>query len=65
MVKPGVHWDSIHLHTHKVLVDGFIKLGIFTGDAQEILQSGVTAGFYPHGLGGHPLSRLMISKMDG
>ena len=51
MVKPGVHWDSIHLHAHKVLVDGFIKLGIFKGDPEQILQTGVTAGFFPHGLG--------------
>jgi Xaa-Pro dipeptidase len=51
MVKPGVHWDVLHLHAHKVLVDGFLKLGIFTGDAEDILQTGVTLAFFPHGLG--------------
>ena len=64
LVKPGAHWDAIHLHGHKVLVDGFINLGIFratdTDDqslhdrsalAEAILQTGVTAAFFPHGLG--------------
>lgn len=51
MVRPGAHWDELHLHAHKVLVDGFLKLGIFTGDPEAILQSGVTCSFFPHGLG--------------
>lgn len=51
MVKPGSHWDTIHLQAHKVLIDGFLQLGIFKGDAGTILQSGITAAFFPHGLG--------------
>lgn len=51
MVKPGIHWDTLHLHAHKVLVDGFISFGIFKGSAEELLQSGLTAAFFPHGLG--------------
>lgn len=51
MVRPGEHWDVIHLHAHKVLIDSFLSLGIFTGDAETILQSGLTAAFFPHGLG--------------
>ncbi|ORX37716.1 metallopeptidase family M24-domain-containing protein [Kockovaella imperatae] len=51
LVKPGAHWDTIHLHGHKVLIDGFIQLGIFTGSPEAILASGVTAAFFPHGLG--------------
>jgi len=51
MVKPGVHWDVLHLHAHKVLIDGFLKLGIFKGDPEAILQTGVTLSFFPHGLG--------------
>jgi Xaa-Pro dipeptidase len=34
-----------------VLINGFIALGIFHGEPKCILQSGVTAGFFPHGLG--------------
>ncbi|KAE8542458.1 hypothetical protein D1P53_001237 [Cryptococcus gattii VGV] len=51
LVKPGLHWDTIHLHAHKVLIDGLLSLGIFTGSPEDILQSGITAAFLPHGLG--------------
>lgn len=51
MVRPGIHWDMIHLHGHKVLIDGFLSLGIFSGDPDTILRSGVSAAFFPHGLG--------------
>lgn len=51
MVRPGIHWDLLHLHAHKVLIEGFISFGIFTGSPEEILQSGLTHAFFPHGLG--------------
>ena len=64
LVKPGAHWDAIHLHGHKVLIDGFIDLGIFRSNpriegapqdkvalAEAVLQTGITAAFFPHGLG--------------
>jgi Xaa-Pro dipeptidase len=51
MVKPGIHWDTLHLHAHKVLIDGFLSIGIFKGSPEAILHSGITAAFYPHGLG--------------
>jgi Xaa-Pro dipeptidase len=50
-VKPGIHWDTLHLHAHRVLIEGFLSLGIFTGTPEAILQSGITAAFFPHGLG--------------
>ena len=51
MVKPGIHWDTLHLHAHKVLIHCFIRLGIFVGTPDEVLQSGISAAFFPHGLG--------------
>jgi len=51
MVRVGAHWDELHLHAHKVLIDGFIKMGIFKGTHEEMLQSGLSAAFFPHGLG--------------
>ncbi|WVN86832.1 uncharacterized protein L203_102005 [Cryptococcus depauperatus CBS 7841] len=51
LVKPGIHWDTIHLHAHKVLISGLLSLGIVTGTPEEILRSGITAAFFPHGLG--------------
>lgn len=44
MVRPGVHWDEIHLHSHRVLVDGLKKLGVVKGDPDGILQSCVGSG---------------------
>lgn len=61
MVRPGVHWDMIHLMAHRVLVRGFQRLGIFKNansagsgswnSEEAILASGVSAAFFPHGLG--------------
>ena len=51
MLRPGIHWDTVHLHGHRVLVDGFLALGILKGDVGALLESGITAAFFPHGLG--------------
>jgi len=41
----------LHLKSHEILVEEFIKLGIFKGDFKTVLESGISAAFYPHGLG--------------
>ncbi|KAK9478201.1 peptidase M24, structural domain-containing protein [Lipomyces japonicus] len=52
LVKPGAVWDDLHLLAHKILIRGFLKLGIFKGGSEdEILESRVSAAFLPHGLG--------------
>lgn len=51
MVAVGAHWDTLHLRAHEILIDEFLKLGILKGDAETILQTGVSAAFMPHGLG--------------
>ena len=53
MIKPGLHWDAVQLLCHRTLVRGFKKLGIFRGDVDEavLLASGVSAAFFPHGVG--------------
>ena len=60
-LKPGVHWKTIQLTCHRVLVEGFQKLGIFKSpsspnsgswnSAEAILASGESAAFFPHGVG--------------
>ena len=60
-LKPGIHWDVVQLLCHRTLVRGFQRLGIFktpsapgsgSWNAEEaILASGVSAAFFPHGLG--------------
>ncbi|KAJ7774667.1 prolidase, partial [Mycena maculata] len=61
ILKPGLHWDAAHLLSHRVLVRGFQRLGIFKSPSspnsgswaseEAILASGQSAAFYPHGLG--------------
>ncbi|KAJ6547525.1 metallopeptidase family M24-domain-containing protein [Mycena capillaripes] len=61
ILKPGLHWDAAHLLSHRVLVRGFQKLGIFKSPSspnsgswaseEAILASGTSTAFYPHGLG--------------
>lgn len=61
ILKPGLHWDAAHLLSHRVLVRGLQRLGIFKSPTspnsgswaseEAILASGQSAAFYPHGLG--------------
>lgn len=52
ITKAGTHWDDIHLHAHKVLIETFLKIGIFKdADMDSLLKSGLSCAFYPHGLG--------------
>ena len=60
-LKPGLHWDAIQLLCHRTLVRGFQRLGVFKTPAspasgpwnaeEAILASGVSAAFFPHGVG--------------
>ncbi|KAF4511641.1 hypothetical protein G6O67_003420 [Ophiocordyceps sinensis] len=51
MIKAGVLWDDVHLHAHRIAIDGLLSLGILKGDANEILEARTSAAFFPHGLG--------------
>lgn len=48
-----MHWDAVQLLCHRTLVRGFKRLGIFKDGADEaaLLASGVSAAFFPHGVG--------------
>ncbi|KAI0031103.1 Creatinase/aminopeptidase [Vararia minispora EC-137] len=60
-LKPDLHWDTVQLLCHRTLVRGFQKLGLFKtpespgsgswNSEEAILASGVSAAFFPHGLG--------------
>lgn len=52
-VRPGALWDDLHLSAHKVLIEGFLKLGIFKSEfsVQELFEAKASARFFPHGLG--------------
>ncbi|EGO22853.1 hypothetical protein SERLADRAFT_349935, partial [Serpula lacrymans var. lacrymans S7.9] len=61
ILRAGLHWDAVQLLCHRTLVKGFQRLGIFktpnstnsgSWNAEEaILASGVSAAFFPHGVG--------------
>ncbi|KAH8113083.1 prolidase [Phellopilus nigrolimitatus] len=61
IIKPGLHWDAVQLVCHRTLIKGFQKLGIFLSpnspgsgswnSEEAILASGVSAAFFPHGVG--------------
>lgn len=51
ILRPGLHWDDVHYKCHVTLVKEFIRLGIFVGSENEILDSQISAAFFPHGLG--------------
>ncbi|CAK7199164.1 hypothetical protein SEUCBS139899_001836 [Sporothrix eucalyptigena] len=51
LLKAGVVWDDVHVHAHKVAIDGLLALGILKGDKDEILRDRTSVAFFPHGLG--------------
>ncbi len=51
MMKPGVLYRDIHIHSNRILLDGLKNLGLVSGDVEEMLQLGIGGLFMPHGLG--------------
>jgi Xaa-Pro dipeptidase len=53
-LKPGVQMWDLHQRCHRLLIEGFLKLGILRGGSvDEIRKAGTSKGFLPHGLGHH------------
>lgn len=50
-VQAGVDFRELHLETHRLLAGVLCDAGLATGDADTLIESGVTAAFLPHGLG--------------
>ncbi|KAI3404546.2 pepP [Candida oxycetoniae] len=53
LMKPGANWEDLHFKAHRVLIEGFLELGIFKKEynVEEIFNAKVSAMFFPHGLG--------------
>ena len=49
--KPGVKWTDMAILSAKVMAEHLVKAGLLIGDVDEIVEKGVMAVFYPHGLG--------------
>src|SRR6266498_1546848 len=48
-VRPGAAFHEVHDATVRVVVDGLFKLGILSGDREEVLRTRAYQKFYPHG----------------
>lgn len=45
---------DLHVRCHRMVVEGLLKLGVLRdGSVDEILETGTSMAFYPHGLGHH------------
>jgi len=62
-VFPGVANRDLHLISAKTIVEGLSKLGLMKGNADEAVQKGAHALFFPHGLG-HMMG-LDVHDMEG
>jgi Xaa-Pro aminopeptidase len=48
---PGVYYRDVHLLASKIIAERLVELGLLKGNADELVQLGVHALFFPHGLG--------------
>ncbi|MGI9271012.1 MAG: Xaa-Pro dipeptidase [Woeseiaceae bacterium] len=50
-VRAGVNYADLHLDTHRLLAEVLVEAKLAIGDADTLIETGVTAAFLPHGLG--------------
>lgn len=51
LVRPGTRYRDVHLAACRVLTQGLVDEGVFTGSVDGLLERGVQALFFPHGVG--------------
>jgi Xaa-Pro dipeptidase len=50
-VKAGIDYAKLHIENHRLLAAVLVDAGLATGSAEALIETGVTAAFFPHGLG--------------
>ena len=50
-IRAGVDYRDLHIATHRLIGALLVDAGLATGEPDSLLEQGVTAAFYPHGLG--------------
>ncbi|MEJ2109750.1 MAG: aminopeptidase P family protein [Acidobacteriota bacterium] len=50
-IRPGVTNREIHLAASKLLVEGLCGVGLMRGNADDAVEAGAHALFFPHGIG--------------
>ncbi|MFK7738748.1 MAG: aminopeptidase P family protein [Planctomycetota bacterium] len=63
MVRPGQRYRDVHLASARVIADGMQQLGLMSGSVDELVDTGATAMFFPHGVG-HLLG-IDVHDMEG
>jgi Xaa-Pro dipeptidase len=70
-VRPGVDWKDVHLLAHRLIADLLLSAEIITCEADEAMETGLSAVFFPHGLGHllglqvHDVGGLLASPEGG
>lgn len=50
-VKTGISFPDLHITCHHRIAELLTDIGIAKGSPEALIEAGVTAAFYPHGLG--------------
>ena len=50
-ISSGVKYKDMHLLASKICIEGLKSVGLMKGNAEDALQTGAHALFFPHGLG--------------
>ena len=50
-MKPGVSYTDLHIETHQKIALLLLDFGLAHGDANCLIEQGITRTFFPHGLG--------------
>ena len=50
-IRAGTNYSDLHVENHRMLAVLLNDAGLAKGDPDTLLETGVTAAFYPHGLG--------------
>ncbi len=50
-VRAGVDYRELHIENHRMLAEVLVETELATGAPDTLLETGVTAAFFPHGLG--------------